>query len=221
MAPSSRYFQRALDVLLALDVGKVARIRRRVRVQVEVGPVRLDGVVVAKVRGQPAQRVYRVDVDALHQRGLWRIGLRHEHRLVAQLLRQVGHRQQPVDMAQRAVERQLAQEQAAVQVRRDLLSQHEQGDCDGQVVRRALLAQVGGREVDRHPAARVVQAGVNDGRAHAFGGLFDRGVGQADERDRGQGFRVEVGLHLDDGAVEADERATVDFGKHGRISWQG
>ena len=117
-------------------------------------------------------------------------------------------------MANGAVQRQLTQEEAALQVGRHLLGQDQQRDGDGQIVGGAFLAQVGGGQVDGEPAAGIGQTGVVDRRAHALGGFLHRGVGQADQGHGGQGAGVEIGLNLDHGAFQADQRATVDFGEH-------
>ena len=46
------------------------------------------------------------------------------------------------------------------------------------------LRQVGGREVDRDPLQREVEAGVDQRRPHPLARLAHRGVGQADDRER-------------------------------------
>ena len=83
MAAGRGDLQRPLDMLLTFDVLEVGGVGRRVVVQAQVGAVGFDGVVIPEVGGQPAERVHRVDVDPLHQRGFGRVGLRHEDRLVA------------------------------------------------------------------------------------------------------------------------------------------
>jgi len=55
--------------------------------------------------------------------------------------------------------------------------------------------------VDREPAARGHEPGVDDGGpGGALALVLDGGVGQADQGDLGQDARVEVGLTLDDRA---------------------
>ena len=56
----------------------------------------------------------------------------------------------------------------------------EDADGDGEIEARALLLDVGGREVDGDAGGRKVEAGVLDGGADAVAGLADGGVGQAD-----------------------------------------
>ncbi len=172
------------------------------------------------MRGQPAHGIDGVDVDAFDQRGFGRIRLRHEQAFVPQLARQVRHRQNPVHMAQRAVERKLAEKQRAVEVCRNLFGQDQQGHRNGEIVRGPLLAQVCRRQVHSDPAPGIAEAGIDDCGPHAFGRLLHGRVGQAHQRYRGQGAGVEVRFYFDDGAVESDQCATVDFGKHGWVSWQ-
>ena len=80
-------------------------------------------------------------------------------------------RQHAAHRPQRAVERQLADEQRVRdRVRADHLRRAQQADRDRQVERRAVLAQVGGREVDGDPARRQLEAAVvaaRPGRARA------------------------------------------------------
>ncbi len=59
----------------------------------------------------------------------------------------------------------------------------EQRERDRQVEVVALLAQVGGREVDGHRPRRQVEAAVGAARAHALAALAHGGVGQPDDLD--------------------------------------
>jgi len=68
---------------------------------------------------------------------------RHEERLKAHLLRRVGHGQDAVDVAHGAEERELADEERAVEVGRQLAAEGEQRSGNRQPVGRAFLAQVG------------------------------------------------------------------------------
>ncbi len=72
-----------------------------------------------------------------------------------------GDRQDAAHRAQRSVERQLADEQRARQRRRvDHARRAEHPDGDRDVVSGAVLAQVGGRQVDGDPARRQLEAAV-------------------------------------------------------------
>jgi hypothetical protein len=65
---------------------------------------------------------------------------------------------------------------------------------DRKVEARALLFQIGGREIDRRARAGPAVAAVRNGGRHAIAALAHRGVGQADDDD----LRVSVaGVDLD------------------------
>ena len=85
-----------------------------------------------------------------------------------------------------AAERQLADQRDRVRAGPDLLRAEQDPDRDREVERRAGLAQVRRREVDRDPPRRVDEAGVADRAADPLAGLLERGVGQADDREAGQ-----------------------------------
>ena len=69
-----------------------------------------------------------------------------------------GHR------AHLAAERQLADERQPARPGADLLRAEQDAERHRQVERRAALAQVGRREVDRDPARRIAEPGVADAR---------------------------------------------------------
>ena len=85
-----------------------------------------------------------------------------------------------------AAQRQLADERRAARRGPDLLRPEQDPERDREVERRAGLALLGRREVDRDPARRVDEAGVPDRAADALASLLERGVGQADDREAGQ-----------------------------------
>ena len=76
---------------------------------------------------------------------------RHEDGADAVVAGQGHHRQDAVGVAQRAVQPQLAQEQAAGVVEDHLLAGPQHAHGHRQVVAGAFLAQVGGRQVDGDP----------------------------------------------------------------------
>ena len=116
-------------------------------------------------------------------------------------------------MAHQPVEGELAQEQGARDVGRGLLGGEDDAHGDGQVVGRALLAQVGGGQVDGDALLGEVEAGVADGGAHPLLRLLDRRVGQADDGEGGQAGG-DVHLHLDNGPVEAHHGAAIHLRQH-------
>jgi hypothetical protein len=77
---------------------------------------------------------------------------------------------------------------------RHLATRGEDADGDREVEARSLLAHVRGREVDRDPLLRKLQARVQQGGADALARLADRPVGKPDQRERGQ---AAPDVHLD------------------------
>ena len=95
----------------------------------------------------------------------------------------------------------------------DLFRSEQDPDRHRQIERRAGLAQVGRREVDRDPPRRMDETGVPECAAHALAGLLEGGVGQPDDGEPGQPGR-DVDLDADQPAVEADEGGGRDDGQH-------
>ena len=79
----------------------------------------------------------------------------------------------------------------------------EQRERDRQVVVRALLGQVGGREVDGDPFGREREADRGQRGAHPLAAFGDRLVGQADDGEAGDAGR-DLALHLDGARVEPE-----------------
>ena len=116
-------------------------------------------------------------------------------------------------MAHKPVERQLADEGAVTQLAAELTAGAQHGYQNGQVIDRPLLADIGGREVDRQPALRERKAAVFDRGAHSVLRLIDCGVGQADQIDPRQPL-TEIHLDPDHVAVNAEKPHAVDTCKH-------
>ncbi len=85
-----------------------------------------------------------VHLQAIHQGGLGGVHRGHEQPLVAVGAGDAGHRQHTVHVAQATVQRELTDEHGVGDVGKELLRAHQQGDGDGEVVRRPLFAQVSG-----------------------------------------------------------------------------
>ena len=207
----------ALGVFLAADVGQVDRLRYFGRRRGGRGLGRLvaaDGLAVAQPSDEVAQRLGGEHADALDEGSLRRVDARDDGAAVARVARGADHRQHAVGVAQQPLQREFAQQHRAAQVRFDLAAAGEDADCDGQVVGGALLAEVGGGEVHGDALHGELAAGVADGGADALARFLHGGVGQADDGEGGQAGG-DVDLHVDDGAVEADDCAGVDFGEHG------
>ena len=207
MRAGRRHFQRPLDMFLTLDVGEVHGIDRLVHIVENLIMLeRRDRIEVAEMRHQRGHGWHRDDVDARDQGGFRRVHLGQVDRLDAGLLRHVRHGQHAVDVAQAAVQAQLADEERVLQpVQRHLIAGSQQADRNRQVVDRPHFAQIRRRQVDRHPAARVREAGVHQCGAHALGRLLDRRVGQTHQHDGRQRVAVDIDFHLDGRSFEADD----------------
>ena len=124
-----------------------------------------------------------------------------------------GHRQDPGHRAHLAAERQLADQRDPTRRGADLLRPEQDPHRDREVERRAGLALLGRREVDRDPARRMDEPGVPDRAADPLARLLERRVGEADDREPGQPAG-DVDLDPDDPAVEADERGGQEGREH-------
>ncbi len=130
------------------------------------------------------------------------------------------HRQDARDAADLAAEAELPDQPDAVLTRAELLGSQEDAEGDRQVERRAGLAQLGGREVDRDAAWWMVEARVAQRPAHTLPRLRQRGVRQPDDREPGQA-RGDVHLDADDPAGDADERGGQEGCEHERHGSRG
>jgi len=187
-----RDLERLLRGLLTLDLGEVDRVLGFAGEELrEVDPDRKGpGGAVEERRG------FVERIDSIHQRA--RARRRHGDRSFSGVdCRQDqasdplprghdGHRQGAVDPADRAVEGELAHHERIREIAVDLREGSEQADGDAEVERRALLAHVRRREVDRDLFRGEFVTGVADGRQDAFAALLDGVVGKADHGEGGQ-----------------------------------
>ena len=102
-----------------------------------------------------------------------------------ELAGEAGHREGAPDRPGGAGEAEFPRDEPVVQAGGLQLSGGDQdAEGDGQIVERALLAQVARGEVDRGPGAGSVEAAVMQRRKNAVPGFLDGGVGQADQEQR-------------------------------------
>ena len=94
-----------------------------------------------------------------------------------------------------------------------LLGAQQDPDGDGQIERRARLAQLRRRKVDRDAARREGEPGVPDRAADALTRFLHGRVAQADDREAWQAGR-DVDLDADRPAVETVQRGGRDDGQH-------
>ena len=96
------------------------------------------------------------------------------------------HRQDAGDRPHLATERSSPISATRARSGADLLRPKQDPERDREVERRAGLAQLGRREVDRDPPRRIDEASVADRPAYTLACLLERGVGQADDGEAGQ-----------------------------------
>jgi putative endonuclease len=126
----------------------------------------------------------------------------------------LGHRQGAGHGADRAVQRQLARERhVGERCRPQLLCCGEDGGGDREVEPGTRLAQVCGGQVGGDPLLRELEARVRERRAHPLARLADRGVRQADERERRQAL-ADVDLDPDLARLDPEQGEGAGDGEH-------
>ena len=124
------------------------------------------------------------------------------------------HGERAPDGPQVALESHLADHQRADEpIARELPAGDEDPQGDGQIERRAVLADVGGREVDGDAAERKLEAGVGQSGAHPLSALLDRAVRQADGAERGE-TAADVHLDVHGIGVDAEDGGGTNAGEH-------
>ncbi len=115
------------------------------------------------------------------------------------------HAEHAADASQAAVERKLAARRVLVEpLARYLSRRREQGQRDRQVEARALLLQLGRREVDGRFVPRPLESRRLDAAAHALFRLLTGAIDEADERER-RNAALDVSFDLDPARLQADE----------------
>ena len=156
---------------------------------------------------------YGKDADPLHHRRFMAVGLGDDDLAEAVVPGRQHHGQHAADGLDRPVEGKLADDDGIRQRSLNLSRGRQQADGDGQVVGRALLAQVGGGQVHGDALHGVGIAAVFNGGVHPLLGFLDARVGQPDHGVAGQPV-IDVHFHGDDDALHAEEAAAVNLGQH-------
>ena len=211
VAPGRGHLERPATDRLAPDVGQVRFVggRRRARRRRRLGP----RCLAAQDPGQVPERRGAVDVAATDERGLSHVAERHHE---PERRRGVGQGDHAGDVAQRAVEPELAAEGEGLgRGGVDLAGGDEQPHRDGEVEPGAALPHARGREVDGDPSQGPGETARQDGGAHPVAGLAHRGVGQADDGEAGQAVG-DVDLDRDGAPDGAAQRGGGDRGEHAR-----
>ncbi len=215
VAPGHRDLQRPTPDRLADHRGEIRRVlARRMRVEVDRGLESLEQLAPREVADDLAEACRRTHDDAAN-RGALRPVLDGDDRIGdARAAGRRDERHRAGDRSQRAVERQLADERDAPEVRLELAGCDEDGRGHGQVVAGPLFRQIGRGQVDGDPAGGDFEAGVAKGGAHTLACLEHRAAGQADDRQAGKPER-DVDLDAHGHAIDPDDRCAERIREHG------
>ncbi len=204
--------ERSAPTLLAADVGEIGQRGRRAGVG--HGRRRCDLVVSEQV----ADRLGQVaDPDGLDpgERGFAGGVGRTEHALDPRSRRSFGRGDRPGYRAHAAVEPELPDAHMALEpLGRDLRRSRQDGERDREIEARPLLAERGGREVDRDRAPRPLEERRVDTAPDAMLRLLAGAVREPDDRERGLLARAQMSLDLDAARLEADERERDRAAQH-------
>jgi len=151
---------------------------------------------------------------ALDQSALLDIGTGQENAAKPPLARHSHKRQHAPYPAQRAVERELADEHRSVgHTSIDLPGRGENGYGYRQIVERPLLAQIGRSKVHDDLLGRHAQLRIFECRAYALLALLDRAVGQADEIEP-YAAGSDIGFDGNVESFDAREGTRMNLGEH-------
>ena len=199
VSPGRGYLEGAAGVLLPLDVGEVddglgvGHILDR-----DAAGQRGEHDLALQVRDQLGQGPDRDDVDPVDEGGLGGVDGGDEHGADAAVAGQADHRQDPLEVAQGAVQRELAEEDDLRGIGGDLLRGEQDADRDREVVRRPGLADHGRCQVHGDPAGRKALTAISDGRADALASLLHGCVRQAHDIELDQPLTGNIDFDLDE-----------------------
>ena len=174
--PGSRHLQRALDVLLTFDLGKIGlHVDRQVFwLDRRLGR---DLQRAGQVRDQGGQSRNRDDLQVGDQGRFGCICKRSKDALEALLAGQSRHRQHAAHMPHAAIQRKLAHHQRPLHAFvRELTAGDQRPQGNGQIVGRTFFAHRGRRQVDSQTLAREKHPGIFDGRLDTLAAFLHRGV---------------------------------------------
>ena len=184
MSARSGDLQRALDIFLPHDVGKVgAGLARLLRLPLRLGRELLFTLQMLHERHDVR---HAVNGHAVGKRRLRCVRRGDVERPDARTHRGHRHRQNAVHRAKRAGQRELADKGRVLRGGLDLLCTGKDAEQDGQVIERALLFPTRGGEVHRDARDRELHTAVFHCRAHALARFLDGRVAKADDVKRRQ-----------------------------------
>lgn len=201
MEASSGNLEGALDVFLSFDIAEVGlddgieALHTAARVGLDVG---VDASEVAVEGGEGR---YRDDLEVGDESGFGGVGFGDEDGVEALLACQGCHGEDAANMADGAIERKLADDQAVFQTREGyLVGGGEYAKGDGKVVGGSFLANRSGGKVDGDSLAGIFQPGVLDCGLNTFAAFLNGGIGETDDDHRRQA-RGSIYFYLDDDSL--------------------
>ena len=210
MTAGRRDLERALGLLLPfhfaeIDIVKICRAK---------GRAEIDGRRLQRTQSFEEFERLAQALDPEHCRaladdaGLGGIFARQHHARELRRAREQRGRQRTLDALDAPVEREFAQHQVSAQARAILqyVLRGKNSERERKIERRAFLARVGRREVDRHLARREIEAGIFERRLDAIERLLDRALGQPDQAMR-RNAGADINLDFDWKCVNANQRA--------------
>jgi hypothetical protein len=165
---------------------------------------------------QIGQRLDWDHLDIPDQGRLGGIACRHERAPQPLCRRGRHHRDDPGDVPHYAVQRQLPGHQRVVELwrKRHLIAGQQNPERDRHIVCWPGFLQIGGSQIDRHPAQWKTAAGVANRGSHPILTLSHRGIRQPHYHHARHAL-PDVDLDLDQHAVEPDDRARENLCQHG------
>src|SRR2546428_799067 len=149
-----------------------------------------------------------------HAARFGRVLLRQDQRLDPRRARGEGHGERAAHRADRTFEPELAEHRDGAQTLfRDLLGGGQNTERDRQVECRAVLADVGRREVHRDALQGKGVAGVRERGVDSLTAFLHGTLRQSHGRECREAVR-DVGLHVHEIGIDAEDRGGADAGEH-------
>jgi len=195
---------------LAFDIGEIRVVGlRRGRKRAHIW---LKAFLLGEVGANFEQGFRRQDLRVLHQARL--LGARaRQHECATAAVRLVSHSEGAADRPQITGEGKFARKFEFVEsICRQLSGGGKYAQSDGQIKTTAFLRQIGRCEVDREPARRKFETGIDQCRAHPVPGFLYLGLRQTDDsKTRQPAGKMDFDRDL--WRIHAGKRAAVQDGE--------
>lgn len=215
MTACCSHLQSTLDVGLAAHFGEIEVIGDCLTEQgVDIGPVRFQGGVVGQKIDQLAQCSDRKHRQVVHQAAFTSVLRRQDQAVNIPITGRHRHRQHTANRLDATVQGEFPHVEIALgPLDGDHPGGGQQTDRHRQVEGRAILADIGRRQVNGDPAVGKIVAGVFDSGFDAVLAFLDRAFRQAD-RGKLRQTLGDVDFDLDTIRIDADQRPGQNPGEH-------